>query len=109
MGMMFTSPEINELWIVSLKLMLETYFDLAICTFINVLAFSECQSLSEFLEFFSTVSDFTCSTITIVMLVAIVALPIWIYRLISKNKEVIHIHELQDKHGWLFEELRVDT
>jgi len=86
---MITPPEIEGLKIDSLKLMLETYFDLAIGTFINILAFGECQSFSEFLQFFSTFADFSSSTITIVMLVAIVYLPFWMYRLIKKNRKEI--------------------
>jgi hypothetical protein len=35
-GMMITPPDIQNLKIISIKLMLETYFDLAICTFINI-------------------------------------------------------------------------
>jgi hypothetical protein len=93
--------------IACLKLMLETYFDLAIGTFINIQAFIECQSLQEFSQFFRTPTDFSCSAITILTLVAIVVLPIWIFRLISKNRKEVHKVEFQDKYHWLFEDLSV--
>jgi hypothetical protein len=107
LGMMITPPNTEELKMAFLKLMLETYFDLAIGTFINIQAFIECQGLREFSQFFRTFTDFSCSAITIVMLVAIVTLPIWIFRLISKNRKDVHKEEFQDKYPWLFEELSV--
>jgi hypothetical protein len=41
------------------------------------------------------------------MLIAILALPIWIFRLISKNRKEVHKQEFQDKYHWLFEDLSV--
>jgi hypothetical protein len=71
-------------------------------------AFIECQSSSEFAEFFNTPADFACSIISIVMLVAIIGLPARIFWLMTKNKKNFQQIEFQEEHMWLLKGLRVD-
>ena len=59
-----------------LILISETYYDLAIITFMGIRAM---LTSGEFLEFFSTFPDLVCSIITLGMLFIIIYLPIRVY------------------------------
>jgi hypothetical protein len=47
------------------KLILETYFDLVICSFINTQAFMDSKDSADFNEFWNNFDDFICSSITV--------------------------------------------
>ena len=64
----------------SLRLFLESYFDIAIGTFINLMAFYQAESLADFGAFFSTPTDFINSMITIVMAFSIFYFPYWMFK-----------------------------
>ena len=59
------------------KLILESYFDVSICTFINLLAFMESRNLEEFYLFFTTIDDAFCSTIVLIHIVLVIFLPMF--------------------------------
>ena len=71
----------------SQRLFLESYFDLAIGVFMNIIAFMQCKTVEEFLSFFATRDDFINSVITIILTVLIIYFPIWIFWNIYKNRD----------------------
>ena len=70
----------------SIKLFLESYFDLVICTSINVTAFVRSKNLLDFKEFFATRDDIICSTITITYSFMILFFPVYCYKYIQSYK-----------------------
>lgn len=64
------------------KLILESYFDISMCTLINVLAFIESKDLS---LFWSTTDDIICSLITIIHSFIIVILPFFSLYLVTSH------------------------
>jgi hypothetical protein len=85
---------------------LESYFDISICTFINLIAFYECKSFEELSTFFSTPVDAICSLITIVMFVVIIGFPTWVYKQVHAYRHDLSNPEFLREFGWLFEGLR---
>ena len=70
----------------SFKLFLESYFDLVICTTINVTAFVRSKNMEDFKEFFATRDDVICSTITITYSFMILFFPVYCYKYILSYK-----------------------
>ena len=64
------------------KLFLESYFDLTICTFINITAFIRAKNIKDFREFFETRDDIICSTISILYVFLVLYFPIFCYKYI---------------------------
>lgn len=73
---------IRCVWQASQKLFIESYFDLAICSFINIMAFEESKDSKEFAKFFETRDDIICSLITFIYTTAVFIMPIIGYKLI---------------------------
>ena len=71
----------------TLKLFLECYFDLVICTGINSTAFIRSKNLEDFKEFFETTDDTICSTLVILHVCFLLFFPIYTYHLINTNQE----------------------
>ena len=65
-----------------IKLFLESYFDIVICSAINITAFIKSKNSDDFWEFFGTLDDLLCSTITIVHANFIVIYPLFAFYLI---------------------------
>ena len=65
------------------KLILETYFDLVICSFINVKAFSDAKDWDDFKEFWNNFDDFVCSAITVFHYVFVFYLPVFCHKLMN--------------------------
>lgn len=66
----------------SFKLFLESYFDIVICTMLNLVSFKRSKNVSDFAEFFGTRDDAVCSTITIVYTIMILFFPFYVYKVI---------------------------
>ena len=90
----------------TLRLFLESYFDIAIGSCANLIAFLECKNLEEFALYFSTPADILNSVITIIVLIGIVAFPIWIFLKVYLNRKDLKNPEFQEELAWLFEDLR---
>jgi hypothetical protein len=56
---------------------MESYFDLVICTMINILALYQTKNNQEFKSFFETPLDATCSTMALIYSILFFAYPIW--------------------------------
>lgn len=69
----------NEFVVASFKLFLETYFDLVICSSINLFAFYKSANREDLMEFFSSRDNVICSTITIVYSFLVVFFPIYVF------------------------------
>ena len=80
----------------SVKLFLEGYFDLVICTAINVFAFIRSKNIDDFKEFFSTPNDIMCSTISITYSFLLIFFPFYCYKYIKH-----HQGRLEKKEGFL--------
>lgn len=65
--------------------MLESYFDMSLCSFINLCAFIESKNKEEFFEFFSTWDNIMCSGIAIVHIILVILLPIFCHYIQTKN------------------------
>ena len=68
----------------TLRLWLESYFDVSIITFLNIMAWIETDDIT---KFFSTVPDFVNSILVLVSLVAIIWFPVWIFINIYRYKD----------------------
>jgi hypothetical protein len=93
----------------TLRLLLESYFDIAIGVFSNIRAFLESTDAKDFLLFFATPADFANSVIVIVLAITIFYFPLWMYRKIHRQREDLENPEFKEELGWLFEDLRVDN
>lgn len=71
-----------------------------------MIAFLECKTFEEFARFFSTPADILNSVITIIVLIGVVAFPIWIYKKVHLNRKDLSNPEFQAELAWLFEDLR---
>ena len=105
-GMYFGDVDPKSLRKGTLRLWLESYFDISIITFINVMAWIETDNIG---KFFSTVTDFVNSLIVIVSFVAVFAFPVWMFMNITKYREDLMHPEFMDSFDWLFEDLRATT
>ena len=65
---------------------MESYFDLVICTMINLLALSQTKSSEEFMSFFETPLDAACSTMVLIFSLLFFVYPIWGAAKISMNQ-----------------------
>ena len=72
------------------KLFLESYFDLVICSFINLTSFLRSKNLEDFREFFMTRDDLVCSTITFLHTCFILFFPVYAYHIITLNQGKFH-------------------
>ena len=70
----------------TLKLFLECYFDLVICTAMNITSFTRTKNFEEFKEFFDTMDDTFCSTLTILHAIFVVVFPLYSFYLIHSNQ-----------------------
>ena len=73
-------------WESMLKLFLECYFDVVICTLINVTAFIRSTDIDDFKEFFIGVENVICSIITILHVFFIIVYPVFSFLLIRENQ-----------------------
>ena len=69
----------------TLKLYLECYFDLVVCSFINVDAFLMTKNNDELKSFFTESSDdIFCSTLTLFYFVMVLAFPVFVFMILRK-------------------------
>lgn len=90
----------------TLRLFLESYFDIAIGCFANIISWLECQSLGELALYFSTPADILNSTVTIIVLVGLIVFPIWIFVKVYSNRNDLENPKFKEELAWLFEDLR---
>lgn len=93
----------------TLRLFLESYFDISIACFANVMAFMERESLLEMAVFFSTPADILNSIITLVVLIGIIVFPMWMFYKIYSNRNDLEHPDFQKEFDWLFEDLRATS
>jgi len=65
---------------------MESYFDLVICTMINVLALIQAKDSDDFNSFFGTSWDAACSTLVIIYSLLFMIYPLWGAIKISLNQ-----------------------
>ena len=82
------------------KLILESYFDVSICSFINLLAFMESRNAMEFYEFFRTYDDIMCSIIVLVHILLVILLPIFCHYIQKNACGTVYDFE-EEKSPWL--------
>ena len=70
----------------TLRLFLESYFDISIGCLANVIAWLECEDLGELALFFSTPADILNSVVTIIVLIGLIFFPIWIFVKVYSNR-----------------------
>ena len=71
----------------TLRLFMESYFDIAIGCFINIIAFYQSESLIEFSKFFSTFLDFLNSMLVFGLTIAVFWFPKWIFTNVYANRK----------------------
>ena len=90
----------------TLRLFLESYFDISIGCLANIIAWLECEDLGEFALYFSTPADILNSVVTIIVLIGLIYFPIWIFMKVYSNREDLENPEFQEELAWLFEDIR---
>ena len=75
----------------SYKLFLESFFDLVICSLINVFAFF--NSADKFSTFFESWENIGCSTLSIVYSILIIFFPLMAWRSIQYNQGRLKLHQ----------------
>ena len=93
----------------TLRLFLESYFDIAIGVFSNLRAFFEATDAKDFFLFFATPTDFVNSMIVLVLTIGIFYFPLWMYRKIHRQRNDLANYKFREEVGWLFEDLRADN
>ena len=91
----------------SLKLFLESYFDLAICSLLNLMAFIEYND--EFSDFFSSFDDTLCSVFTIVYSILIFMTPLAAFYIIKTKLRFLHYRDTRSKFGVLYSDSKTST
>ena len=69
------------------RLFLESYFDVAFCAFLNLVAFYTSADMADFAGFFETEIDAANSVGAICFLIAVLIFPYYVWRAIKKNFE----------------------
>lgn len=109
LGMWLGPYDQTEVKKATLRLLLESYFDIAIGVFSNLRAFFESTDAKDFFLFFATPADFANSVIVIILTYTIFYFPLWMYRKIYRQREDLMNPQFKEELGWLFEDLRVDN
>jgi hypothetical protein len=78
----------------SIKLFMESYFDLTFACSVNVLAFMEVRNLKGLEPFFGTPLDIACSVIVIIYACLLVFFPLYGLVTIWKNQEILDKKEM---------------
>ena len=99
----------NHLRRALLRLAMECYFELAMCTFLNLEAFKVCSTWQEFKVYVSTPDDILSSALTLVTLVIVVLFPIGVYYKITTKFDQLGQRSSIEKYGPLFDEFRLET
>ena len=90
-----------------LKLFLESYFDICFCAMLNSIAFKESNDHGELSLHFSTLSNISCSVITIFYDFALLTFPVYGYLVVKKNFETLETTKTIEKYGIFTEGMRV--
>jgi len=86
MGMSFFEDEyLSNLNRSSVKLFIESYFDLVFCASINLYALFQNKNISDLRSFFETPLDVLSSCLTIIYCILLITYPIFGFVLIRKN------------------------
>ena len=89
----------------SFKLFIESFFDLAMCASISILAFKEVDISLHF----ETGDNRLNSIITIMYSFAIIFFPVWSAYVINKHHKVLHYKEIKAKYGLMYAESKIET
>ena len=87
---------------------MESYFDLVICTMINILALYQTKNNQEFKSFFETPLDATCSTMALIYSFLFFAYPIWGAVKIVMNQGKLGQKKIKDELGPLLDGIKLD-
>lgn len=88
---------------------MESYFDLCICSFINLNAFVSCNSFQDFKMFWVHPLDILCSSITLIYLVLVILFPIYGFIMIHKNQKVLHRQQIKQNIGVFYEGMKLNS
>ena len=92
-----------------IRLFMESYLELCMCTFLNVMAFSHAKNLSELIEFFSTIDDLLCSMLTCLTFILILIFPFWAAKSIKNNFGSLGSKKTQQLYGPLYEDIKTNS
>jgi hypothetical protein len=89
---------------------MESYFDLAMCALLNMLAFAEkVNGEYKFYQFWSTSDDILCSVLTIIYTVFLIGFPVYGHIQILKYLGSLHKPEHVETIGVFYEDNRINT
>ena len=106
----YQDDHLKEIGMETLKLYLECYFDLVICSFINIDAFLEAETKEELKKFFTQSNDdIFCSTLTIFYGVLVFTFPVFGYMLVRKYQGKFDDDETPEIVSVFMDGVRTDT
>ena len=109
-GMYFSEGDAAQrLWSGYLKLLLESYFDICFCAFLNTIAFKDAIQQGFLYEHFSTLSNIWVSLTTIFYDFALLLFPLYAYLLIRDNFETLSTDKTTNKFGIFYEGMNLRT
>lgn len=80
----------------SVKLFMESYFDLIFCAALNLWALVQCKDRLELESFFSTPLDVIASSLTILYMLLLVAYPIYGFVVVHTNQGKLETRKVQN-------------
>ena len=91
------------------RLFMESYLEICMCTFLNVMAFSQAKNLSELIEYFSTIDDLLCSMLTCLTFILILIFPFWAAMSIKNNFGSLDSKKTRQLYGPLYEDIKTNS
>ena len=88
---------------------MESYFDIAFCSFLNLMAFYQTKYLEDFYSFFELPLDAFNSFFVFIILILVVAFPYSAYKYVDKYQKHLHQKEVQAKYGVFYYDLNLDN
>lgn len=91
------------------RLFLESYFDVAFCAFLNLVAFYESKDFDDFAGYFETKLDALNSVLAISFLIAVLIFPFYVHRAIKKNFDNLEDRNVVAHYGVFYEDLKLES
>jgi len=108
--LLYEDDHLRQVGMETMKLYLECYFDLVICSFINVDAFIVAESKEDLKQFFTRSNDdILCSTITIFYTVLVFAFPVFGFMIVRKYQGKFDDDDVPEIVGVFMDGVRTDT
>jgi hypothetical protein len=105
----FEQSYIGSIWDASLKLFIESFFDVSMCVWLSCLSFMELPPNSSFGVLFTNKSDSMSTSLTLIYLVLIILIPLWGYIGIIKNFKVLDREKTKVTYGIFYSDNKIDT